>query len=26
VYSIVAAEWPTVKSHLTFQLSRPRDD
>jgi RimJ/RimL family protein N-acetyltransferase len=25
VYSIVAAEWPTVKSHLTFQLSRPRD-
>jgi RimJ/RimL family protein N-acetyltransferase len=24
VYSIVAAEWPTVKSHLTFQLSRPR--
>ncbi len=25
VYSIVAAEWPTAKSHLTFQLSRPRD-
>jgi N-acetyltransferase len=25
VYSIVAAEWPTVKAHLTFQLSRPRD-
>jgi RimJ/RimL family protein N-acetyltransferase len=25
VYSIVGAEWPTVKSHLTFQLSRPRD-
>ena len=25
VYSIVAAEWPTVKAHLTFQLNRPRD-
>jgi RimJ/RimL family protein N-acetyltransferase len=25
VYSIVSAEWPTVKAHLTFQLSRPRD-
>ena len=25
VYSIVAAEWPTVKAHLTFQLSRVRD-
>ncbi len=25
VYSIVAAEWPTVKAHLTFQLSKPRD-
>ena len=25
VYSIIAAEWPTVKSHLTFQLSKPRD-
>ncbi|HET6474080.1 MAG TPA: GNAT family protein [Pseudomonadales bacterium] len=25
VYSIVAAEWPTVKAHLTFQLSRARD-
>jgi N-acetyltransferase len=23
VYSIVAAEWPTVKAHLEFQLSRP---
>jgi RimJ/RimL family protein N-acetyltransferase len=22
VYSIVAAEWPTVKTHLTFQLER----
>jgi len=25
VYSITAAEWPTVKTHLTFQLSKPRD-
>jgi len=24
VYSIVAAEWPTVKANLTWQLSRPR--
>ena len=25
VYSIIAAEWPTVKAHLTFQLSeKPR--
>jgi len=24
VYSIIAAEWPTVKAHLTFQLERPR--
>jgi N-acetyltransferase len=24
VYSIIAAEWPTVKAHLTWQLSRPR--
>jgi RimJ/RimL family protein N-acetyltransferase len=24
VYSITAAEWPTVKTHLDFQLSRPR--
>jgi len=24
VYSIIAAEWLTVKAHLTFQLSRPR--
>lgn len=24
VYSIIAAEWPAVKSHLTFQLARPR--
>jgi N-acetyltransferase len=24
VYSIVAAEWPTVKSHLHWQLERPR--
>ncbi|MFI5308182.1 MAG: GNAT family N-acetyltransferase, partial [Polyangiales bacterium] len=25
VYSIIASEWPTVRSHLDFQLSRPRD-
>jgi RimJ/RimL family protein N-acetyltransferase len=25
VYSIVAAEWPTVKAHLGFQLTRLRD-
>jgi RimJ/RimL family protein N-acetyltransferase len=24
VYSITAAEWPTVKSHLTWQLLKPR--
>lgn len=24
VYSIIAAEWPTVKAHLSFQLARPR--
>jgi RimJ/RimL family protein N-acetyltransferase len=24
VYSITAAEWPTVKAHLTFQLEKPR--
>jgi RimJ/RimL family protein N-acetyltransferase len=24
VYSITAAEWPTVKAHLDWQLSRPR--
>jgi N-acetyltransferase len=24
VYGIVASEWPTVKAHLTYQLSRPR--
>src|SRR5262245_22363709 len=24
VYSIVAAEWPTVKAHLAWQLQRPR--
>jgi RimJ/RimL family protein N-acetyltransferase len=23
VYSIIAAEWPTAKAHLEFQLSRP---
>ena len=26
VYSIIAGEWPTVKSHLVWQLSRPRGD
>ena len=24
VYSITAAEWPTVKTHLRFQLDKPR--
>lgn len=24
VYSILAGEWPTVKAHLDFQLTRPR--
>ncbi len=24
VYSIIAAEWPTVRTHLQFQLDRPR--
>lgn len=24
VYSIIAAEWPTVKAHLTFQLEKVR--
>ena len=24
VYSIIAAEWPTVKAHLSWQLVRPR--
>ena len=24
VYSIVAAEWPTVRSHLSWQLEKPR--
>jgi RimJ/RimL family protein N-acetyltransferase len=24
VYSIVAAEWPTVRSHLNWQLEKPR--
>ena len=24
VYSIVAAEWPTVKSHLEWQMAKPR--
>ena len=25
VYSIIAAEWPTVKAHLNYQLSKPRE-
>ena len=25
VYSIIASEWPTVRAHLTWQLSRERD-
>jgi RimJ/RimL family protein N-acetyltransferase len=25
VYSIIAGEWPTVKEHLTWQLTRPRE-
>jgi RimJ/RimL family protein N-acetyltransferase len=25
VYSIIAAEWPTVKAHLTYQLGKPRE-
>jgi len=24
VYSIIAAEWPTVRAHLQFQIERPR--
>jgi len=26
VYSIIAGEWPTVKAHLTWQLTKPRSD
>jgi N-acetyltransferase len=26
VYSIIASEWPTVKAHLRWQLTKPRDD
>lgn len=25
VYSIIASEWPTARSHLNWQLSRPRE-
>jgi len=25
VYSIIASEWPTVKSHLTWQMQKPRE-
>lgn len=24
VYSVIASEWPTVKAHLNFQLTKPR--
>jgi RimJ/RimL family protein N-acetyltransferase len=24
VYSVIESEWPTVRSHLTWQLERPR--
>ncbi len=26
VYSIIASEWPTVKAHLTWQLTKPRSE
>jgi RimJ/RimL family protein N-acetyltransferase len=26
VYSIIASEWPTVKAHLSWQLSKPRSE
>ncbi|MEP2784628.1 MAG: GNAT family protein [Pseudoruegeria sp.] len=26
VYSIIQGEWPTVKSHLIWQMERPRDE
>lgn len=26
VYSITAAEWPMVRSHLTWQMEKPRED
>jgi RimJ/RimL family protein N-acetyltransferase len=26
VYSIIASEWPSVRAHLDFQLSRARDN
>ena len=25
VYSITAAEWPTIRTHLRWQLEKPRD-
>jgi RimJ/RimL family protein N-acetyltransferase len=25
VYSVIASEWPMVRSHLSYQLTRPRD-
>ena len=24
VFSIIASEWPTVKAHLVYQISKPR--
>jgi hypothetical protein len=26
VYSIIAAEWPTVRTHLEYQLVKPRGE
>ena len=25
VYSVINSEWPTIKTHLQFQLDKPRD-
>ena len=25
VYSVIAPEWPTVRAHLSYQLSKPRE-
>jgi hypothetical protein len=25
VFSIIAGEWPTVKAHLTYQLTKARE-
>jgi hypothetical protein len=24
-YSIIQSEWPAVKTHLTYQMEKPRD-